>query len=325
MSREVISLFAGCGGSSLGYQMAGCKVLCAVEKDPHASSAYRLNFQDTTFLEADITKLDPIEVMHSLSLQPEELTILDGSPPCQGFSMLGKREIGDPRNRLFLDYVRFLKALKPQAFVMENVPGLVSGQMKSVFLEMVHMLEGEGYRTQARILNAAYYGVSQSRKRLIILGIRSDLNMTPQYPVPRVYPIPFRKAVKELIDHQRILHPTGRALELAKALRPGESGSVLHRRYGRKENDYSLIRLSWDKPSPTVPKTIRQGQCGLLHPSEDRFLSIGELKRVCSFPDEFQLPGSFEERWGRLGNAVPPLLTHAVAECLIHQLEAKGG
>jgi DNA (cytosine-5)-methyltransferase 1 len=117
--------------------------------------------------------------------------------------------------------------------------------------------------------------------------------------------------------------PVGRALALAQAIHAGESGADVHQRYRHKGNDFSLVRLSWHKPSPTVCKTIRPGQCGLLHPEEDRFLSVNELKRVCSFPDDFQLSGSFEQQWGRLGNAVPPLLMKAIAESLTQQL--KGG
>jgi DNA (cytosine-5)-methyltransferase 1 len=114
--------------------------------------------------------------------------------------------------------------------------------------------------------------------------------------------------------------PQGQALKLASAIRAGESGADLHERYGQKGNDFSLIRLAWDKPSPTVCKTVRIGQCGLLHPEEQRFLSIGELKRVCSFPDDFILSGTFEAQWGRLGNAVPPLLSQAIATSVIKRL-----
>jgi len=114
--------------------------------------------------------------------------------------------------------------------------------------------------------------------------------------------------------------PKGKALAAAKAIRAGESGADVHARYQQERNNFSLIRLSWDRPSPTVLKTLRLGQVGLLHPAEERFLSIGELKRICSFPDDFVLQGSFIDRWGRLGNAVPPVLAKAVAESVCQQL-----
>lgn len=259
--------------------------------------------------------------MAELGLQQGELDILDGSPPCQGFSLAGKRQVQDPRNRLFEEYVRFLNTFQPRAFVMENVPGLVTGKMRTIFQEMVQVLKDSGYKVQARVLNAAHYGVPQNRRRVIVLGLRHDLGITPLHPNPLTHPIGFSEAVKGLSDPGLTQVPVGKALAIAKALKPGESGADLHERYQQKGNDFSLQRLSWHKPSPTVCKTIRAGQCGLLHHVEDRFLSIGELKRVCSFPDDFQLSGAFEQQWGRLGNAVPPLLMKAIADCLLKQLK----
>ncbi|WP_303674751.1 DNA cytosine methyltransferase [Vampirovibrio chlorellavorus] len=319
-SMRVISLFAGCGGSSLGYKLAGCKVLAAVEFDKHAAAVYRANFQETRLYEADIATLDPLEVLKELGLEPGELEILDGSPPCQGFSMAGKRRMDDPRNRLFEEYVRLLRAIRPKAFVMENVPGLVTGKMRGIFYEMVKALSEAGYEVRGRILNAVHYGVPQSRKRVILIGFRKDLDLIPEHPVPCTHPVTFRQATEDLSEHEMIQAPKGKALHTAKAIRAGESGADLHKRYRQKANEFSLIRLAWDAPSPTVLKTLRPGQVGLLHPSEDRFLSIGELKRVCAFPDDFVLHGSFIDRWGRLGNAVPPLLTKAVAQSVVRQL-----
>jgi DNA (cytosine-5)-methyltransferase 1 len=317
---KVISLFAGCGGSSLGYEMAGCEMLAAIERDPHAASVYQANHPSTRILQEDITVVSPEGMLAKLGLKPGELDILDGSPPCQGFSMAGKRQGADPRNRLFTEYVRFLNALRPKAFVMENVPGLTTGRMRGIFYTVIAALEAAGYTVRARILNAAHYGVPQSRQRVIILGIRADLGLVPEHPMPLSVPVSFRDAVRGLGAHGLIVAPKGKAMALAQALKPGESADMIHERYGHKRNDFSLIRLHWDRPSPTVCKTIRPGQAGLLHPAENRYLSIGELKRVCSFPDAFELFGSFEEQWGRLGNAVPPMLMKAVAESLSHQL-----
>ncbi len=265
---KVVSLFAGCGGSSLGYKMAGCDVLAAVERDPHAVATYRANHDGTTLLYADITQLDPLAILKQVGLTPGNLDILDGSPPCQGFSLAGKRQLNDPRNRLFEEYVRFLQSIQPKAFVMENVPGLVSGPMQGIFREMTGMLRQAGYVVKARILNAAHYGVPQSRRRVIVLGIRADLGVPPTHPAPLTRPLTFREAITGLSETGLISVPTGKALTIAKALKAGESGAGLHRRYGQKCHDFSLERLSWYKPSPTVCKTLRPGQCGLLHPEE---------------------------------------------------------
>ena len=316
----VMSLFAGCGGSSLGYQLAGCQVKLAVDFDPHAAQIYRDNHPNTPLIEGDLTQLDPNDLMSQAELQPGELAILDGSPPCQGFSMAGQRRVNDPRNQLFKQYVACLKALQPEAFVMENVPGLVTGRMRPVFYTIIQTLQACGYVVRARVLNAAHYGVPQNRQRLIVIGIRQDLKAIPEHPEPTHAPISLKQALTSLSTPGLVAFPTGRALTLAQSLRPGESGASLHRRYRAKGNDFSLIRLAWEKPSPTVCKTVRIGQCGLLHPDEHRFLGINELKRVSAFPDTYQFHGSFEQQWARIGNAVPPLLTAAVAQQLLKAL-----
>lgn len=224
MHPKVISLFAGCGGSSLGYKMAGCDVIASVERDPAATAIYKANFPDVDLWEQDISILNPLDLLNKHGLKPGELTILDGSPPCQGFSMLGKRKVLDPRNQLFTEYVRFLRVMKPKAFCMENVPGLVAGDMRYLFQKMMDALKNEGYAIQARILNASHYGVPQERRRVIVLGIREDLGLLPEHPRPISLPVTFRQAVQGLTKHELIEVPIRQALKLGKALRPGESG-----------------------------------------------------------------------------------------------------
>ncbi len=172
----VISLFAGCGGSSLGYSMAGYRELLAVEWDENAVETFRLNFPDVPVYHGDVAKLSVEECMRLAGLSgPGELDVLDGSPPCQGFSTAGKRKIDDGRNQLFREYVRLLRGLKPKAFVMENVSGMVKGKMKLIFAEIMRELKASGYVVSAKLMNAMYFGVPQSRARMIFIGIREDL------------------------------------------------------------------------------------------------------------------------------------------------------
>jgi len=152
--KTLISLFAGCGGSSLGYKAIGFDIRLAVEWDKGAASIYRDNFPATTLYEGDINKLDVSEALHLTELRQGELDILDGSPPCQGFSTAGKREIGDSRNQLFNEYIRMLQGLQPKIFVMENVGGLIKGKMKIMFSEMTRALQDSGYKVACRKLNA---------------------------------------------------------------------------------------------------------------------------------------------------------------------------
>ena len=171
----MISLFAGCGGSSLGYSMAGYRELLAVEWDDHAVETFKLNFPEVPVWHGDIAKLSIEECLRITGLQPGELDVLDGSPPCQGFSTAGKRKMDDGRNQLFREYVRLLRGLEPKVFVMENVRGTVLGRMKLIFAEIMRELKASGYKVSARLMNAMYFGVPQSRQRMIFIGIREDL------------------------------------------------------------------------------------------------------------------------------------------------------
>jgi len=310
---SVVSLFAGCGGSSTGYKMAGCQVRAAVEWEQNSVDTYRLNHPKTTIFHRDIATVTGDELLLATGLQVGELDILDGSPPCQGFSTVGKRQLDDPRNQLFIEYVRLLNELQPKVFVMENVSGLVKGKMKPVFVEILQTLKTCGYRVRAKLMTASHYGVPQKRQRVIFIGVRNDLGLEPSHPQPFSGGIVLREALKGLPTPLEVLRPKGTALKLAQCLKAGEDGSDLRKRYGHKASDFSLQRLSWYKVAPTVCKTIRPGQCGLLHPDENRYLSTAELKRLCSFPDSYQFAGSLEEHWARMGNSVPPLLMKAIA------------
>ena len=177
---NIIDLFAGCGGLSTGYEMAGFNIPVAIEKDEWASETYKANHPDTNVITADITSID-----NPKSLVPKGMIIdgIIGGPPCQGFSLSGKRDPKDPRNSLFMDFIRFIKEIKPKFFMMENVPGILS--MKTSAGELVKDLIMEeydkaGYNAQYKILNAAEYGVPQSRTRVIFIGIRKDYKFEPE-------------------------------------------------------------------------------------------------------------------------------------------------
>jgi site-specific DNA-cytosine methylase len=171
----VISTFAGGGGSSLGYSMAGYRELLAVECDNNAVATFKLNFPDVPVYHGDIAKLSVEECMRLAGLsEPGQLDLLDGSPPCQGVSTAGKRLLNDPRNQLFREFVRLLRGLKPKVFVMENVSGLVKGKMKLLFAEIMRELKASGYQVRCKLMNTMYFYVPQSRERLIWIGIRDD-------------------------------------------------------------------------------------------------------------------------------------------------------
>jgi DNA (cytosine-5)-methyltransferase 1 len=194
----VISLFAGCGGSSLGYSMAGYRELLAVEWNDNAVATFRLNFPDVPVYHGDIAKLSVAECMRLANVKEGELDVLDGSPPCQGFSTAGKRKFSDNRNQLFREYVRLLRGLHPKVFIMENVSGMVKGLMKLIFADIMRELKASGYRVSARLLNAMYFGVPQSRERMIFIGVREGLEIEPSHPKGATIPVTVRQALPHI-------------------------------------------------------------------------------------------------------------------------------
>jgi DNA (cytosine-5)-methyltransferase 1 len=155
--------------------MAGYRELLAVEWDDHAVETFKLNFPDVPVWHGDIAELSVEECLRITGLKPGELDVLDGSPPCQGFSTAGKRKMDDGRNQLFREYVRLLRGLMPKVFVMENVSGMVKGKMKLIFTEIMRELKASGYQVSARLMNAMYFCVPQSRQRMIFIGVRRAL------------------------------------------------------------------------------------------------------------------------------------------------------
>lgn len=303
----VLSTFAGCGGSSLGYSMAGFRELLAVEWDNNAVETFKLNFPDVPVYHGDIAKLSVEQCLALAKIQPRELDIFDGSPPCQGFSTAGKRVLDDPRNQLFREYVRLLQGLQPKVFVMENVSGMVKGKMKLVFVEILKELKASGYQVSARLLNAMYFNVPQSRERMIFIGVRNDLGIAPTHPKAEGQPITARTATEKVANktYNRPLAST--AKQIYAHIKQGQNGT-----HYRKNYYMNSMKLHPDKPSPTIPKIV-SGTGGHMHWTEPRTMTIEEAKRLASFPDRFQMIGNFETQYMRIGNSVPPLFMRSIS------------
>lgn len=333
----VVSTFAGCGGSSLGYSMAGYRELLAVEWDANAVACFRANFPEVPVYYGDIAALSVEEVLRLTGLRPGELDVFDGSPPCQGFSIAGKRDFADPRNQLFREYVRLLNGLQPRVFVMENVSGMVKGDMKLIFAEVLTELRGCGYRVTARLMNAAFFGVPQARQRMIFVGVRNDLEMEPAHPLAETAPVILRAAIPDMlvprpadwkppvgIDGLPVEHPapprlTPKYRALAPRVRIGECAAD----HDPGKGFQNLVRVDPEWPSPTLTMNPGNGRGTPLHPYEHRSLSIEEAKRIGSFPDAFRLVGPFADQWARIGNSVPPLLMEAIARTIRERLLAR--
>ena len=313
----VISTFAGCGGSSLGYKLAGFKELLAVEWDDNAVKTFKLNFPDVPVYHGDIAKLTGIECMKLSGIKPGELDVFDGSPPCQGFSTAGKRKFDDPRNSLFKEYARLLKELQPKVFVMENVTGMVKGCMKQAYLTIIKTLRECGYRAKGEVLNAMYFNVPQSRERVIIIGIREDLGIEPSHPKPQGKPITPRIAFKECPTGEIKLLPDW-LKQATKFMDAGNYSQVIMEKAfmrvrGKSAGSINTKLLSWNRCSCTLVKS-EIAATGIIHPDCERYLTIPEMCRISSFPDEFKFSGKRSDAVQRIGNSVPPNLMRAVAE-----------
>jgi len=280
----VISLFAGCGGSSLGYKWAGYHELLAIEWDKNAVETFRLNFPDVPCWQRDIREVTGREIMEFCGLEPGGLDLLDASPPCQGFSTAGKRQVADPRNDLFLEFVRLVKELQPKVFVMENVSGLVKGKMKGRFIEIMQTLKALPYQVRCRKMNAMFYGVPQSRERLIWIGMKDG---EPEFPEPAKKTISIRNAI-------------------------GRDGYIEYR-HNYSKGKVHFKKSSFRKPALTITKT---GLGWKVAPTQ---FTEQEIKKLSSFPDDFQFIGKFEDQWARIGNAVMPKFMEAIAETIRKQ------
>lgn len=199
---NIIDLFSGCGGMSLGFELSGFNVLFALEKDDWASSTYRLNHPNTKVITEDITKIKNIkEYFKNVT---GSVSGIVGGPPCQGFSLSGARDKKDPRNSLFMNYMEFVDFFKPKFFVMENVPGILSSRTKdNKLVKNLIINEGNsyGYNVKEIQLMASDFGVPQSRSRVFFIGIRKDFIFNITYLTPNKLnkkPITIREALSDL-------------------------------------------------------------------------------------------------------------------------------
>ncbi len=384
---RVVSTFSGCGGSCLGYRMAGYRVVWANEFIPAAAETYRVNHPTTPLDTRDIRKVQPAEILEATGLKAGEIDAVEGSPPCASFSTAGKREkhwgkakpYSDTVQRvddLFFEYIRLVNGLRPRVFVAENVSGLVKGVAKGYFLEILAKLKACGYRVGCKVLDAQWLGVPQARQRTIFIGVREDLGLDPVFPKPLPYRYSLREALPWIVRGKygpawkaadapsptvsagRSYNPatSHQGLELVEARITGGTGAAFDEKgraydldqpcptvLGTKPNQFEVdmsrfaISREWDKlkpgqasdkyfnlvrphpdqPCPTICASHgHPGIASVTHPTEKRKLTIAELKRICAFPDDFVLTGSYSQQWERLGRAVPPVMSFQIARTI---------
>jgi DNA (cytosine-5)-methyltransferase 1 len=343
---SAISLFSGAGGLDLGVERAGYRVLAALEYDADAAATLRANFPHTKVLDRDIRPVETAELLKAAGLRPGEADLLVGGPPCTPFSKSGnwleyKRSGKDANADLLDHYLRILSEAKPRSFLLENVFGLAYKNHNAFWLKrLLSKFRELGYRIDHRVLLAADYGVPQRRQRLFILGSK---DVTPDFPTPthsgphetrrgwdeRLVPhVTSKQAIGDLAKRRSLTEPeeivTGTFAHLLPEVPPGENYLYFTAKRGHPEPLFEwrsrywnfLLKLDPNQPSPTIQ--AQPGPwVGPFH-WQSRRLRLAEIKRLQTFPDDYEIVGSRRSAQIQIGNAVPPLL----AECLAEPLAA---
>jgi len=324
LDRTCVDLFAGAGGLSLGFKWAGFKTLAAVEIYKEAVMTYAYNFPNVKVINGDIRESSLKEELCAYvnrrlkEMGKEELDVLIGGPPCQGFSLAGFRLVEDPRNNLYREFLDIARRLRPKVLVMENVEGLRSFLGGRVERKIVEDMKNLGYEVSVTTLNSAWYGVPQFRKRVIFIANR--LGIKNFYPAP-VFKEEDYKTVKDAIE-DLLNEPENKAInhiftrhksEMVERLRKVPQGGNLYPHYTD-----AWKRPYWNKPAPTV----KENHGGVhIHPLLPRVMTPRELARLQSFPDSFIFKGSKKHQLVQIGNAVPPLMAKAIGIVVRRMLE----
>lgn len=342
-----VDIFCGAGGLSLGAEMSGIKVVLAVEKEPNAAKTFGRNHPGVKVLCENICDINPLEHVNNPY-------IVFGGPPCQGFSTSNRqtRTLSNTNNSLFYEFVRFVDLLKPEWFLFENVEGIVSFNNGKTLKEIVQCFNDLGYTTNYNILYASDYGVPQHRNRFFLIGNKNGI----KFDFPRKFDyvvtvndaivdlpdlengqmsdsLPYKKGVI-LNEYIKIIRQASQnssqnyvsknmdyVLERYKYIQQGQNWQAipeeLMTNYKNKKNCHSGIykRLEASKPSIVI-SNYRKNM--LIHPFQNRGLSVREAARLQSFPDDFVFEGSLMHIQQQIGNAVPPLLAKAVFEQIMN-------
>jgi len=344
---RVVDLCAGCGGLSLGFNSAGFRVVAAVEIDAMAAEVHRRNFPEVVLFgpgsaetpQGDIARVTGQDILSAVGLEVGDIDLVVGGPPCQGFSSIGLRRNDDPRNVLYRQFVRLVGELRPRAYLLENVPRMMSVDDGKVYAALAASLEVIGYSATPALVNAATYGVPQLRTRLFVagtddgteLGIANGPSTADAYVTTgaAIGDLPDDITALPLTGPTELPYGTAPPSEYARLLR-GRNTVVRHmtptlhaddvrarlQALGPGEEDRSTRhrRLDPDTPAWTLLAGSRtRTACRPIHPTQPRVITAREAARLHSLPDEFWLPELKSCAHMVIGNSVPPLLVHHLA------------
>ena len=320
---KVVSFFSGCGGLDLGFEQAGFEVIWANDNDPAVFETYLLNHPHTYLCRKDMREITMEEI--------PECDGFIGGPPCQSWSEGGKQlGLDDERGRMFLTYIHFIQAKQPKFFVIENVKGILSDKHFPTFKKMLGQLKDAGYVVHYQLMNAAHYYVPQERFRVIVVGVRNDIDVKYQFPKPDTSCfITLRQAIGEITEEPRKYTSELVDMEYEKWLNHDVYMGPFDYRYmarnrvrGWNEVSYTMQAKARNCPlHPQAPKMIyvsRDKQ--IFRPGYEhlyRRLSVRECARIQTFPDHFRfIYHDVCDGYKMVGNAVPPRLGRAIAESI---------
>ena len=345
---NVISTFAGGGGSSTGYRLAGGKILCVNEFVQSAVDTYGANYPNTPILDDDIKKLTGEDFLRVAQIQKGELDILDGSPPCSAFSVAGKREKGWDKTKkysdgkeveniedLFFEYIRIANDIQPKVIIGENVAGIMMGEAIKKYNEIINEFEKCGYEAIGKVMNAADFGTPQARKRCFFVAVRNDVmekvGLNFMTMESTLYPEPYgpQPTLKDAIgDLENDRTEVQMLLDFVQGSFQKKWIELLpfspdkHRKpsdpefidINPKQSMFNMIRPAPNLPCPTVTQAgQKKGLSGVFHYDSNRKLTIKELKRVMGLPDDFKLQGDFDQQAERVGRMVAPLMMKSLS------------
>lgn len=340
---NVLDLFCGAGGLSCGFERAGFNVVLGIDNDQKALETFEANHNGAKSICGDITSIGYGDIKKAIGNQ--QIDVIIGGPPCQGFSLSGPRNFNDPRNKLYLSYIRLVEEIRPRAFVIENVPGLVGlfkGEVKDNIIECLAAL---GYDVKYKILCAADYGVPQSRKRVVFVGTKKgeneffypdafdhivtcemalsdlpaltdtlgeevqDYTTAPQNSYQKI----MREKSQKVHNHIAATH-SEKVQHIISLVPDGGNYKDLPEEFRSSRNFHvAWTRFASGKPAPTIDTGHRHH----FHYKYNRVPTVRECARIQSFPDDFIFIGNKTQQFRQVGNAVPPLM----AECIALQLK----
>lgn len=317
---NVLDLFCGCGGFTTGLRNSGLNVIAGIDIWDKAIQSYSTN-HDHPSVCADLSKLPPSEFSNTYNIPSNSVDIIVGGPPCQGFSMAGRRDKNDPRNSLFMEYVKYLEFFKPKAFILENVMGILSMKMNNgqLAIDVIMNCLNKDYKCLINKLYASDFEVPQNRRRVIIIGIRNDLNIIPTPPELIITSVGDRIPVstillsKEEVEQKYFL--SKRAIDGINA----KKELMKQKSYG-----FGAQYLQMNKPSYTIPARYwKDGYDALVKYSdtEIRRLTETELKCIQSFPKDYILHGNKKDVIMQIGNAVACQFAYHLGKHIIKILQ----